>query len=551
MLDNKIGRYYHDFNETAHFSNLRQVPNINLNISLYIHYLSHFHNFNHTALTDLLFLILSLIYFDRFFSPITDCVATTKTRSRSCGCGEKCECSRNSNSRCRYVSPTLEEAFRRSLQTRPHPNRVYKRQKRRPVPALAWAAIIKPVKELTPVGESLPQLKSRRRRDLSKFFGFKRKSQSEKRPERLVKQYNKRLPIDDNAVEKTTPTAVPKIEQNFKTFNAFPKLPSGKGPFAKFREVFLAHSLRNKRDIKGEYDLLEREREQLDLTLPEIIQFMPERGQCQFANCRRHRQQLQEQMDREDLLQRFESNKVSTETTDGLGDSMNIEASGDHSDDDNGSDDNSDNTSNDDNSDNEIHSASSTHRKRNAVNYGCSNFQHFSSPTPPSDGFYIQSYDSGSDVIPRSFAVANNPYGPDPTPQQYEGAAPVYPISYSYPGRSYVMTRSLDDDVQVMEEPIYNNQPFARGGHYPNSQLDQVIADIVSQHVAFIESSAGGRGGTLVDPPVLQDHETKSFLKLLAEGRFHKLFGDEDRTYTFAPLDYPHLPPLYSSSSIH
>lgn len=45
-----------------------------------------------------------------------------------------------------------------------------------------------------------------------------------------------------------------------------------------------------RRDIKGEYELLEKEREQMDLTLPEIIQFMPEtlqpdfkRGQCYFG----------------------------------------------------------------------------------------------------------------------------------------------------------------------------------------------------------------------------------------------------------------------------
>ncbi|KAH8235496.1 hypothetical protein KR032_001676 [Drosophila birchii] len=109
-----------------------------------------------------------------------------------------------------------------------------------------------------------------------------RQQQLQERPPRFVKLYHKDLSAQQQkklslfgllAVE--SPTAA--IKSKRKTKKAPPTW------------VGAGRRLR-KRDIKGEFDLIEQERSQIDLTAPEIIQFMPETlnpdfkpGQCQMG----------------------------------------------------------------------------------------------------------------------------------------------------------------------------------------------------------------------------------------------------------------------------
>ncbi|KAH8275105.1 hypothetical protein KR018_012291, partial [Drosophila ironensis] len=128
----------------------------------------------------------------------------------------------------------------------------------------------------------------RRRRDLRQpghliRRRLMRQQQLEERPPRYVKLYRKDL----SAVQ-------PKYPQKVKLFGLLPvESPANssktKRKTKKAAAGFLAGFGRrlSKRDIKGEFDLLERDRSQIDLTAPEIIQFMPETlnpdfkpGQC-------------------------------------------------------------------------------------------------------------------------------------------------------------------------------------------------------------------------------------------------------------------------------
>lgn len=105
-----------------------------------------------------------------------------------------------------------------------------------------------------------------------------RQQQLQERPPRYVKFYHKDLAAQQ--------------EREHKKLRLFGLLPVESPPEAtkskrKTKKTpSTCHRLR-KRDIKGEFDLLEQERSRIDLTAPEIIQFMPETlnpdfkpGQC-------------------------------------------------------------------------------------------------------------------------------------------------------------------------------------------------------------------------------------------------------------------------------
>ncbi|XP_073831871.1 chorion protein b at 7F [Musca autumnalis] len=504
---------------------------------------------------------------DRITAHKQDCVPTSPERSPSCSCGEKCNCAR-----CRYVSSTLANAdiFKRSLQTFKHPNSL-KKKSFRGNPFLTWAAIITPVaknEESTTSNDDITQTKTRRRRDLSKLFGLhnSRKSYEEKRP--VVKHYKKRLSSygSDNDVVRTATTTTTKAPLNLLTSlgesfaplsKAFPALPTGwngKGPLVKLRDMMLEHNLRNKRDIKGEYDLLESDRDQLDLTLPEIIQFMPEtldpnfkRGQCQFANCHRQFEDMQQnqQMAGNSLLKTMEgdSSKSSEESTDDHHDGGDSDdGSGDGSIDNNSTDD-------DDDDDNKIHSdRNSSVRKRNVGPYSCAHYSHFRSPTPPANSYSVQEYEPSSDYQhPSPFGLTNfNSFG-QPQQIQYEAAAPHY-FANPYSKPAVALSRSLEDEVQVVADPPQYRTYSPAPGYYSNTQLDQIIADIVSQHVAQLEAPKQFIPVPHSSAALTQDNETRSFLKLLSEGKFNKLFGSVDKTYTFPPLNF-YTPLAYSNPS--
>ncbi|XP_034119010.1 uncharacterized protein LOC117578018 [Drosophila albomicans] len=130
----------------------------------------------------------------------------------------------------------------------------------------------------------------RRRRDLSSHGSLLRKrlmrqQQLQSRPARYVKYYHKDLDMSPEQQHKMRlfgllPAAAPEIAAKRKTKKATVLS-------AKHSKRWPGFGTRRKRDIKGEYDLLEQERAKMDLTAPEIIQFMPEtlnpnfkRGQC-------------------------------------------------------------------------------------------------------------------------------------------------------------------------------------------------------------------------------------------------------------------------------
>ncbi|XP_013108432.1 uncharacterized protein LOC106087807 [Stomoxys calcitrans] len=516
---------------------------------------------------------------DRITAHKKDCVPTKGVKSPLCKCVGKCQCSH-----CRYVSSAmpLETVIRQSSQSYDHPNSLYKTSKRTPYPVLAWAAIVTPVKKEPTFHENqlVAPFRSRSRRDLSSIFGLNRKTNNEKRSERMIKQYTKRLPPKEEVT--TMPSIIPSLGENFKPFAVFPKLNDVKRPFEKLHEMMFSPpggQQRKKRDIKGEYDMLEKEREQMDLTLPEIIQYMPEtldpnfkRGRCQFGNCQLHGQHLHKSHKKE-----FGDDKAGQSLAND--EPINYEASDDHKnvsgkgdqDQDNEGTHNSSNAS----SENDINRSSSlSPKKRNVNHYSCSHLKHFISPPPPSEGYYIESYDDARPFPPTgpfyeppydmrsSQYDAANPaylyplqpvYPTSHTPQQFYAPEPEYQVgpkeSYdlptTYPSH---LRQSLNDDVHITREPI--NSPLPPGFNV-NPYLDQVIADIVSQHVAFIESHSPKDDELVEHPLAWQDKETKSFLKLLAEGRFQRLFGEEDeRPDAYAPagffrLQFPPARPSY------
>ncbi|XP_067639847.1 uncharacterized protein Cp7Fb [Eurosta solidaginis] len=139
----------------------------------------------------------------------------------------------------------------------------------------------------------IPTVNVRRKRDLEHAFLRPRKFLNRRRPSRFVKLYRK-----DLADAPKTPQRLFDLESLINKQKRHhqqqqhqqqpimrkTKRKAKKTPYAQQRSRLV------KREIKGEYDLLEKEREQLDLTLPEIIQFMPEtlqpdfkRGQCYYG----------------------------------------------------------------------------------------------------------------------------------------------------------------------------------------------------------------------------------------------------------------------------
>ncbi|XP_050330795.1 uncharacterized protein LOC126759743 [Bactrocera neohumeralis] len=141
-------------------------------------------------------------------------------------------------------------------------------------------------------GAEVGAVNIRRKRDLHRTLFGSRKATKE-RPSRFVKLYHKNL--------SETPRRLFDFEERSNRQQRRQQQSTPKKPKRKAKKPRYTHQQRSrlvKRDIKGEYELLEKEREQMDLTLPEIIQFMPEtlqpdfkRGQCYFGCGIQHSQQ--------------------------------------------------------------------------------------------------------------------------------------------------------------------------------------------------------------------------------------------------------------------
>ncbi|XP_053947604.1 uncharacterized protein LOC128856332 [Anastrepha ludens] len=110
---------------------------------------------------------------------------------------------------------------------------------------------------------------------------------------------------------------------------------------------------------------------------------------------------------------------------------------------------------------------------------------------------------------------------------RYDGDLEAHPWVYSsYP----------QDELSVLSAQHYPVQ------YINNEQLDQIIADILFRHPAFMEATSH-LDGSLVDPEPLQEQETKEFIKKLIEGRLSLRFGQE-YDHDDAQLD-PQLPSLF------
>ena len=350
--------------------------------------------------------------------------------------------------------------------------------------------------------QPLPQteasdIKSRHKRDITRIFMRPRKN--EKRSERIVKQYNKPLmpQINNKPVYKETSKSI-----SSRSVNTLPQ--QGIRPLQHQLKNFLnlPRRLRNKRDIKGEYDLIEEERQQMDLTLPEIIQYMPEtldpnfkRGPCQLGQpCINSRIPNNSNV-MFPTLKLSEDNESSYAALNTSGDSLNVEEK---------------------ESDNAIKNVLS---KRNAAIYGSVGGCPLVFPS-----------DNSTPSPSYSYEPLNQPFGPyglDPVPQQYVSAAPKHygnklPLERS--GYGYSKSQALN-----------------------NAQMDQIIAEIVNKHADFIEASSY-HGGALVDPVNKQEHQTKSLLKNLAGGYIHNRLGDGESTRPLGNMPYYQggnaLPPL-------
>ncbi|XP_036343776.1 uncharacterized protein LOC118753033 [Rhagoletis pomonella] len=130
-------------------------------------------------------------------------------------------------------------------------------------------------------GAEVGAVNIRRKRDLQRTL-FRPRKMTRERPGRFVKLYHKNLSDTPRRLFDFDGLSNKQLDQQQTAKKTKRK--------AKRTHYKRQRSRLVKRDIKGEYELLEKERDQMDLTLPEIIQFMPEtlqpnfkRGQCYFG----------------------------------------------------------------------------------------------------------------------------------------------------------------------------------------------------------------------------------------------------------------------------
>lgn len=135
-------------------------------------------------------------------------------------------------------------------------------------------------------GAEVGAVNIRRKRDLHRTLFGPRKITKE-RPSHVVKLYHKNLSETPHRLFDFEGLRNKQQQRQQRQQQSTQKKPKRKAKKTRYTHQ---RSRLVKRDIKGEYEMLEKEREQMDLTLPEIIQFMPEtlqpdfkRGQCYFG----------------------------------------------------------------------------------------------------------------------------------------------------------------------------------------------------------------------------------------------------------------------------
>ncbi|KAH8387397.1 hypothetical protein KR093_006896 [Drosophila rubida] len=324
----------------------------------------------------------------------------------------------------------------------------------------------------------------RRRRDLSSHGSLLRKrimrqQQLQSRPARYVKYYHKDL---DAAAQQQHKMRLFGLLQAPDT--------SSKRKTKKAPALSSKHSKRwpgfgrRKRDIKGEFDLLERERAKLDLTAPEIIQYMPEtlnpnfkRGQCHTGCGAITASAPPPPETTEDL--RMKSNEQQSETAEQPDQTEQPETE----------------------SEREAEQPSlvnSIPAKRSALSY----YPEHQIPSPLSGSYNEYKFVDDSQL--RSLLSTTSV--PDPleqssTPLQFAG------------------------DLESLSRRSQYSAPVLAGigGGYPvehvaDRQLDSIISGIVYQHPDYVNPQEH-YGGSLVDPEPVQKKQTTDFLKKLIDGR--------------------------------
>lgn len=373
----------------------------------------------------------------------------------------------------------------------------------------------------------------RRRRDLRSHGALMRKrllrhQQMQERPPRYVKYYHKDLTAQEQHQQQQQQKMrlfglVPQSENQGtqemtsgklkRKTKKTPALSSGSGK----RWLGLGRRL-TKRDIKGEYDLLEQDRAKIDLTAPEIIQFMPEtlnpdfkRGPCHMSCGAITATAPPEDASGGSTEQTAEQQSELPESTDGPT------------------------------------LLNSIPTKRAALGY----YPQQQIPSPLS-GIYKE-YKFVDDSQLRTLLSTTSV--PDPleqnsTPLQFAGDLE------SVSRRNYRAPRVLAADV---------------GGGYPvehvaDTQLDSIISGIVYQHPEYVDPGSQ-YGGTLVDPEPVQKKQTTDFLKKLIDGRLggwgfdtatepesavradystkpSKTYGFNSRTHDGYSVDTYNVPPI-------
>ncbi|KAI8128278.1 hypothetical protein CVS40_2420 [Lucilia cuprina] len=449
---------------------------------------------------------------DRITAHNKDCLAA-KEVPNTCGCNR---CAK------RYVSP--ENRATRYARNFQHPNSI---DNIKPATSQIMAIFLEPLNE-----SETGATKSRNKRDISRIFMRPRKN--EKRSDRVVKQYNKRLkePVSNKAFYAET-------RKPIRSRSIAAAAPArNRRPLQQLTSFLTLPRFRNRRDIKGEYDLIEKEREEMDLTLPEIIQYMPEtldpnfkRNQCHFG-CKLP--DLTEStttttMTTSSTTSTSETTTMtSTESEDNKQETLGVTEPNNAAVEEEGEEEEGQEKDLD-------NSIASTHTKRNAADYGgggCPLVFNGYNPTP-NPGYTFEPLTS-FEAIPRPFSTANDPYGFDPVPQQYVGA----------PHNPYAPAVLDTAPLVGAQYPTPNVQPIS------NAQLDQIIAEIINKHSDFIEASSH-RGGAYVDPLGEQEQQAKDFFKNLMSGNWNGWLGDDQQHHSQHPVQTHHQTHYHAPVATH
>ncbi|XP_064537074.1 uncharacterized protein Cp7Fb isoform X1 [Drosophila montana] len=328
----------------------------------------------------------------------------------------------------------------------------------------------------------------RRRRDLRTHGSLMRKRLMrqqllQERPARYVKLYHKDLSAQQQQKMRMLGLVPVQEMTSSKT-----KRKSKKAPAQSKRWPGLGRHL-SKRDIKGEYDLLEQERANADLTAPEIIQFMPEtlnpsfkRGQCHMS-CGAITATAPPATT--DEAQHFSS----------TGGTEQLEQP-----------------------------EQPDQRQQQEQQEQPEQADQQELPPPPS---LVNS-------IPAKRAALS--YYPQQIPSPLTGIYNDYRFVDDSHLRSLLSTTSVPDPLEQSSTPLqfagdlqsisprtYSTPVLGIGGGYPvehvaHNQLDSIISGLVYQHPDYVDNNSH-YGGTLVDPEPEQKKQTTDFLKKLIDGR--------------------------------